>query len=220
MKFELDRLPDYSRKSILAEPRRVALLIPHKFMTIKEFNKYGKVSVNPIYKFFGLWHRALTEAGLGHRITPTSRFTTNKQLLAQLRLIARKKGSRTITCEDLNRNGSPHFNTLSGRFGSFKKALLAAGLKPSKFGRKYTDDECFTNLKRVWMHYGRAPTDAQMSLPPSTISKSPYIWRFGSWYGALQAFVQRINRENRSSKVVSAKKPPPAPPAAAGKPRP
>jgi 5-methylcytosine-specific restriction endonuclease McrA len=62
-------------------------------------------------------------------------------------------------------------------------------------GKRYTDEDCYENLLKVWTHYGRAPQHDEMNHPPSTVGSKAYIGRFGTWNGALQAFADRANAD-------------------------
>ena len=62
-------------------------------------------------------------------------------------------------------------------------------------GKRYSDEECFENLMQVWLHYGRQPTHKEIQRPPSIVGPKAYIGRWGTWSKALEAFVERVNRE-------------------------
>ncbi|HUO04820.1 MAG TPA: HNH endonuclease [Candidatus Binataceae bacterium] len=202
MKFELDRLIEYSDEEILAEIRRVAGLVTSPILSKAEFERHApRVSVNTIQTHFGSWSNALERADLGHRSyireQPT-RGMSNGDLLDELRAIAREKGSNPILITDLRNGNRISVDTLRRRFGSWKKALDAAGLKQSKLGKRHTDDECFENLLTVWTHYGRPPMYREMKKPPSSVGGKAYVLRFGSWNRALAAFVARVNADTET----------------------
>jgi hypothetical protein len=85
--------------------------------------------------------------------------------------------------------------TLRKRWGTSRAAFEAAGLSATKSGRRYTDEECFENLLKVWTHYARPPMYREMGLPPSTVGGKAYVKRFGTWSKALAEFVGRINAD-------------------------
>ena len=65
-----------------------------------------------------------------------SRFLwTNQQLLDALKILALRLGRSPKTSDLRSLEGFPNESTFHRRFGSFKKALLAAGLDPNKLGR-------------------------------------------------------------------------------------
>ena len=93
------------------------------------------------------------------------------------------------------KHGSYDDTTLSRRFGSWNKALLAVGLSLSN-EIAISDERLFENLLTLWQHYGRQPRKAELAKVPSTISQSPYSRRFSSWTAALQAFVDFANSKD------------------------
>ncbi|MBP7624216.1 MAG: HNH endonuclease [Xanthomonadales bacterium] len=84
-------------------------------------------------------------------------------------------------------------------FGSWEKALKAAGLSQSLLGRRYTDEECFENILALWTHYGRQPIFGELKQPPSSVGPKAYIRRWGGWRAALTAFVKRVNESQEHS---------------------
>jgi hypothetical protein len=84
------------------------------------------------------------------------------------------------------------YSTVIRRFGSWNKALLAAGLSISH-EIHISDERLFKNLLVLWQHYGRQPRRGELAQKPSAISQTPYNRRFGSWTAALQAFVNYAN---------------------------
>jgi len=206
--FELDRLLDYGDQDILAEMRRVAPLVSEPKLTRARFDALAKVSSSTMIKRFGGWRAALERAGLEDRYsgrlvtdkmrTQVARSLTNVQMAAELQRIARKLGTDILTREQLNGCGDAlmTYEAVTRRFGSWKKALAAAGLRLSNLGRRYTDDEYFENLLAVWTHHARAPKFREMNEPPSAIPGGAYEGKWGRWSLALHAFVERVNADN------------------------
>jgi Homing endonuclease associated repeat len=64
MKFELNRLTDYSNEAIIREIQRVAAFLNTPSLTISAFEKESKVKVCSIHKRFNGWKEALEAAGL------------------------------------------------------------------------------------------------------------------------------------------------------------
>ena len=58
----------------------------------------------------------------------------------------------------------------------------------SSFARRYSEEECYLNLLKLWRHYGRAPKFDETNKPPSTVSSSAYLRRCGSWGNAIRYF--------------------------------
>jgi hypothetical protein len=202
--FVLDRLPEYSDASLIAEIRRVASIVRQPRLSTSEFAKHSKVAVTTLRRRFGSWPAALEAAGLFHLyrpIPPTRKSRTaarnmgDDELLTELRRVADVTGRSTITAEDLRRQSLVGVDAIRRRFSSLKAALRAAGLTEVPHGRRYTDDECFENLLHVWTHYGRPPQHREMSLPPSQVGPKAYTCRWGTWNKGLHAFVERVNAD-------------------------
>src|SRR6266404_3880970 len=97
--FELDRLLSYDDEALLAELRRVAVLVASTFLTKRTFDQHSKVHSSTVRERFGSWEQALLKAGLEGRSAQTpdalkiiNRRFSDAQLLAELRLVAGKIG--------------------------------------------------------------------------------------------------------------------------------
>jgi len=204
MKFELDRLADYSDEALLAELRRAAEIAGGSKLTVAEFSKHSNVGVTTLRRRFGSWPAALESAGLSHlynNIAPATKSRTlartmsDDQIIDEIRRVARIVGRSSIVAEDLRLHACIGADAIRNRFGSLKAALRIAGLVETAHGRRYLDEECFENLLRVWTHYGHPPKHREMSLPPSEVGPKAYTSRWGTWNKALHAFVERVNAD-------------------------
>jgi 5-methylcytosine-specific restriction endonuclease McrA len=204
IEFTLDRLPELTPEALITEMRRVAGIVGQSKMTISQFSEHSKVSVNTLRRRFGSWPAALLAAELAHlcmEVAPTSKSRTlarsmsDEEVLEQVRNVARVIGHDSPTADDLREHASIGVGAIRNRFGSLKGALRAAGLKETAHGRRYSEEECFENLLRVWTHYGRQPHHREMSLPPSEVGPKAYTTRWGTWIKALHAFVQQVNAD-------------------------
>ena len=81
---------------------------------------------------------------------------------------------------------------LRWRFGSFSRALQAAGLHSRAIPAQHSDEACFANLARVWRHHGRPPKVSDMNRAPSTIGESTATSASGRMGG-----LSRITRSKR-----------------------
>ena len=133
---------------------------------------------------------------MNFELTETLRGLTNEELLNKLADTARSIGQDTITMEEYNRFGHGHATTFTRRFGSWPNALELAGLQPSRSKIGITDEELFDNLREVWTSFGRQPKYKEVKAPKSRFSAGTYEDRFGSWLGALRAFVTWANAES------------------------
>jgi len=208
VKFELSRLAiNCSNEEIIAEIRRVDSLINKKCLSYDDFNQIAKIHANTIKKRFGSWHRALAISGLEHK-SLKGRETKNRghgprvaneQLIAEVQKIARQLGKEVITMDDFQRHSTVLIDpgTVALRFGSWTSFMKAAGLNYHRF----SNEEYFENLLKVWTHHGRQPFAREMDQDPGTISKGAYSYRFGSWRKALEAFVERMNKDEAEPSV-------------------
>lgn len=216
MKFELDRLPDYSDEALLAELRRVANIACTSRLTVAEFSKHSKAGITTFRRRFGSWPAALEAAGLLNLYNAIPSATKSRtlarqmldgEMIAEIRRVAGIVGRTDIVADDLRRHATVGVDAIRNRFGSLKAALRAADLREAAHGRRYTDDECFENLLCTWTHYGRPPKHREMSLPPSEVGPKAYTARWGTWNKALHAFVERVNadlEENPATALVGA----------------
>jgi hypothetical protein len=202
-RFELARLTDYGDAAILAELRRVAALVDRPALTEKAFAARARVSYATVRGRFGTWYEALKRAGLARRYygpvsfgrprAAVTRAMADEDLLDVLRRMARESGGDTLLARDMMRRGGPDVGTYARRFGSWVKAVAAAGLRHGRGARRFTNRQCFENLRDVWRFHGRQPTLDDMRRPPSTIGPAPYLQRFGGWRKALAAFARCAN---------------------------
>jgi len=208
MKFELNRLTDYSDEAIIREIQRVATVLNVSPLTISAFEKESKVKVRAIHKRFNGWKDALEAAGLGHlysgqAVTKNMREQKNRnaaddELLNELRRVANVVGRKDISTRDLTKHGAVGRDTYSRRFGSWEKAISLAGLnvRTSGAARSISTEDLFENLLNVWTHYGRQPHYSEINKPPSQIKSRRYINRFGTWRKALLSFIEFMERDS------------------------
>lgn len=119
---------------------------------------------------------------------------SDEELLNDLRRVADERGICTVPMLTYREVGGYDDSTISRRFGSWNRALLTAGLDTSN-QLNIDVERLFENLLNLWQYYGRQPRRSELAQPPSKISQSPYLRRFGSWGQALQKFVEYANGE-------------------------
>jgi HNH endonuclease/Homing endonuclease associated repeat len=120
--------------------------------------------------------------------TPVS----NEELLSDLRRVANVLGSCTVPRNKYIEFGIYAATTITARFGSWNKALIAVELEISNEIR-ISDERLFENLLVLWQHFGRQPRMRDLTNKISIFSEGPYIRRFGSWTAALESFVKYAN---------------------------
>ena len=117
---------------------------------------------------------------------------SDTELLLDLKKVAKSLDLTTVPQEKYGELGVYDYSTLICRFGSWNKALVAAGLSVSNV-IDIPDQRLFENLLVLWQHYGRQPRRSELAKEPSTISQTPYNRRFGSWTASLKAFIDYAN---------------------------
>lgn len=126
------------------------------------------------------------ELEVHHRNVP------DDELLSELRRVATLLSPETVTIDRFNEHAKFHSTTLSRRFGSWFKALDAAGL-PRTRNLNLTTEQLFENLVAVWLKLGRQPKYQDLTKEHSLFSAGTYENRFGTWRKALEAFVSWAN---------------------------
>ena len=122
-----------------------------------------------------------------------NRNVPDEELLAELRRVATLLVKEAVTIDQFNEHAKFHSSTLSRRFGSWFKALEAAGLKKTRH-LHLTDEQLFENLDTAWLKLGRQPKYNDLNdKGVSFYSPGTYENRFGTWRGALAAFVDWAN---------------------------
>lgn len=196
--FELDRLPEYNRETLVAELKRVASLVPDEVLTIAAFEKHARVNRSTLNRYFGSWVSALTAAGLEDRVSPRLKPMSRGEVQEAIRALAARLG-RELTIPDVQQHLGISPDRLRREWGTARKAFESAGVRGTTLGRRYSDEECFDNLLAVWTHFGRPPQYREMSRAPSAVGGKAYVKRFGTWNKALAAFVERVNADVPSS---------------------
>ncbi len=108
-------------------------------------------------------------------------------LIHRLKALAAKLG-RTPTSEDMNAaSGMASGGTYKNRFGSWSKAVVAAGINPTRVLTNKTRPELIADLQSLTEALKRTPTGGDMDVAPGMACRNTYMREFGSWNGALAA---------------------------------
>jgi len=134
-----------SDEDLLEDLRRIGLSFGGKIQR-EQYNSLGKYHSSTVEKRFGTWNKALLKAGLE---IITLRDMTDENLLEDLRRVAMIFDGK-IKMDQYNSKGNYHSSTLEKRFGTWNKALIAAGLEVSS-SRNATNDDLFENIAQVWL---------------------------------------------------------------------
>lgn len=192
MKYELD--PDNRNcedEVLLDDLRKVAVRLSKPSLTKDDYDEHGRFCSATMRKRFGSWNKALELSWLsvGKRNN-----IPRHELLDDLKRVAKVLGTETVSTESYASLGRFSDVTIARAFGSWVKALAAAGLSASPAWRpKATEEELLSNMAFVWEKVGRQPKQKDFRPPDSRFSADAYVRRYGSWRKALEAFVAVAN---------------------------
>jgi hypothetical protein len=123
---------------------------------------------------------------------------TTADLLADIQRVSESKETKFVTLASYSESGRYDSSTIRRRFGTWNKALIAAGLEISN-EINYSDERLFENIMILWEHYGRQPRMSELANLPSIISGGAYKRRFSTWMDALQQFVEYANSQDKTA---------------------
>jgi len=192
MKYELE--PDNRNCSddvLLDDLRAVAAHLGKASLSKDEYNASGRFSAATMQNRFGSWNDALLKSNLSVRKRNS---IPRHELLNDLKQVAEKLGTKVVSVKAYSVLGAFSAPTISKAFGSWTKALAAAGLEvSSSWHPKTDDDDLLSNLATVWETLGRQPKQNDLRSPLSRFSADTYKRRFGSWRKSLEFFVESAN---------------------------
>ena len=171
MKYELD--PDNREcadEILLNDLKRVACLLEKASLTKEEYNQHGRFCAATMQNRFGSWNQALVRGGL----TVQKRVDIDKhELVVDLKRVAKQIGMGSVPRQSYRQLGCFADATLARAFGSWGKALLAAGLAPTGWKPKASEEELLTNMAQVWEYVGRQPKQSDFHPPVSASPTRP-----------------------------------------------
>jgi hypothetical protein len=107
--------------------------------------------------------------------------------LSDLKSVAARLASETVTTSQYDRNGIYSASALIRRFGSWAEALSQAGLTVEHHNSGVTAEDAIVDLKKVAQHL-KAQTLTQAEYARhGRFSPKPLIRHFGTWIRALEA---------------------------------
>jgi hypothetical protein len=172
-----------------------------RYPTRSEFTRIStKFNTGLYLRRFGSWSRAInalcTAKGIPMpRINGTPVPTSKDVLLKELRSILCKHPSEVFTYDLYKINGGTYsIATFQHHFGGWAKAVEAVGSVSGK-NIKYSKDQLFDELQRLWEELGRQPHFDEMS-QKGKISAKTYHDHFGSWIKAIHAFCEDRNSDS------------------------
>ncbi|TAM42866.1 MAG: HNH endonuclease [Burkholderiaceae bacterium] len=202
MKFELTTLDEYTDEALISELQRVAQALEGQRLTRQKFDSLARVHSSTLHNRFGSWARALDKARISDSVAPRVRVLSRDEVLQALREFAAENPGQSTTEKVICERLGLYRGAVIRRFGKWEAILAEVGLATVPLGRRYTDEECFENILRLWTHYGRQPNFGELKRPPSEVGPKAYIRRWGGWRAALSAFVRQVNETATPSAEV------------------
>jgi len=201
MKYELEpdnrNCPD---EVLLADLHAVAQRLDIPSLTKEKYDQNGRFSSATMRKRFGSWNKALARSGL---VVNKRMNIPLEEMLSDMRRVAEILRLKTVPSPLYCSHGKFDRNTITRAYGTWNKALSAAGLEPSRHKRGITEEELFDNMACVCEQVGHQPRQNDFCYPISKYSHGTYVGRYGSWRNALEAFVVAANSDTdeRSNQV-------------------
>lgn len=125
----------------------------------------------------------------------------DEALIKDIRNVASMLNKKSLAIKEYDTNGMFSSTTIIRRFGSWNKALDICGL-----GHKndyYSEDEMLSNIRDTWLKLGKQPTRRNMDEKTiSKISSNVYLRHFGTWYNAIECFVQWIKNYEKETNNI------------------
>lgn len=193
MKFELRIKRNILDEEIIADLLRVASILKKDIITIEEYDKLGKFNSSSIRRRFGNWAKCLQKANLQYCKTDYSDIT-QEDLLNDICHVAEEYNLKNLSAGIYDKYGKYNHYKIARVFGSWNRALKAAGLYYN-VAKNLTEEELFGNLLNIWQKLGRQPYYRDLHQPLSICSAKPYVTKYGSWYNALEKFVEYMNKD-------------------------
>jgi hypothetical protein len=119
-----------------------------------------------------------------------------QEIIQEIKMLANKVSPRPLTQQYFKSESTIPLGTLQYQFGTFNKAVEAAGLKPNPSGipaagrKLLTEDELFDEIARLWRLEGCPPNKSILNAE-GKYSSSPYKKRWGSFSNAVDEYRRR-----------------------------
>ena len=123
---------------------------------------------------------------------------TVNEILEDIKQVMTKLGKTTVTIREYDKMGNYHSSTALRKIGTWNEILRTLNATTSNVFHE--DIDLLDNIKRVWLQKGIQPTRRDMDNKAwSSISSGTYLRHFGTWYNALDRFVEYINSDDGES---------------------
>jgi hypothetical protein len=166
---------------LISELRRVAQKIGDT-PTIDEMTQYAEIGPRTYQNYFDSWNDAKRAADLEieHRQN-----ISQQKIIDSITELAKKLG-RSPKRREMDKQGNISSGPCGDTFGSWNKALQAAGYEPV-YQTNISRQKLINELQRLAKNRGAPPKQMELMSSEAKFSFRPYIDEFGSWNEALQA---------------------------------
>jgi hypothetical protein len=121
--------------------------------------------------------------------------STEKDIIDDMIKIMHRLGKSSITIREYDIYGAYNSSTAIRKIGAWNTILKR--LYSPLNNVFYNDEDLLNNIKDVWLQKGTQPTRRDMDNKNwSQMSSCAYLRHFGTWYKALDRFVEYINKED------------------------
>lgn len=125
---------------------------------------------------------------------------TVNEILEDIKQVMTKLGKTTVTIREYDKMGNYHSSTALRKIGTWNEILSTLNATTSNIFHE--DKDLLDNIKKVWLQKGIQPTRRDMDNKAlSSISSGTYLRHFGTWYNALDKFIEYINNDDDESLI-------------------
>lgn len=149
-------------------------------ITSNLFQKHGKIALTTVYKKCGSWNGALKTAGLYKEKTCDD---IKNGIIQAMREMHERDG--IVKFQKFRAECPGHLANIYKTFGTFRKALAAAGIRQKTLACKCTRQECIDEMECLFNRYGKIT--CQIMDEHGNMSTTVVTRIFGSWQNALEA---------------------------------
>lgn len=174
---------DISTENLIDEIKKFESVLD-RAPTIAEMDELGAYSERTYRRRFGSWSRSLEKANVNNQQKQDKTRISKQKLIVALRTLADELG-RSPSFEDVWNHGKYGAATYLYRFGTWNKALEAAGLQPRlDRSEQIPDRDLIIELRRLAGELGYIPRRKEME-DMGEYSGATYYNHFGSWKESL-----------------------------------
>jgi superfamily II DNA or RNA helicase len=197
----------YSRDELVAQLQKMAEELGRAPQVTDTRSDKTMASYKVFKRCFGSFNNALLAAGFqpktrrSPRRQPFSRDELLKQLLKKAKSLGRNPKASDVHAD---MTMAP-LNAFNNEFGTFNKALMAAGLPLNSDRRLYTKEEMLDNLVNLQKELGRPLVRKDVNAPSSKFKANSYERKFGKLSSAILAAgleVERLDKKRTNEELL------------------